>query len=129
MQGYLSQDPEHTVRVRLQGDRAWLTIKGATQGLTRAEYEYPIPPGDAAQMLRTLATSALSKRRFRVTVGRHTWDVDEFGGSLSGLILAEVELEREDEAFERPDWLGEEVSFDPRYFNSALARAGTVPQR
>jgi len=128
-QGYLSQDPDRTLRIRLQGDQAWITVKGRTQGLSRAEYEYAIPPGDAAQMLETLALSVLSKRRSRVLVGTHVWDVDVFQGSLAGLILAEVELASEDEPFVRPEWLGREVSHDPRYFNSALARSGAVPER
>ncbi|SMB78083.1 CYTH domain-containing protein [Deinococcus hopiensis] len=128
-QGYLSQDPERTVRIRLQGDEAWITVKGQVQGLTRAEFEYAIPPGDAAQMLETLTLSALSKRRTRVFVGAHVWDVDVFLGSLTGLILAEVELSSEDEPFVRPEWLGQEVSHDPRYFNSALARSGVIPDK
>ena len=120
-QGYLSTDKHRTVRVRLAGDDAWLTIKGISRGATRAEYEYPIPREDAREMLDHLCREPLvEKVRYRVDYGGLTWEVDEFEGANSGLVVAEVELEREDQDFERPPWLGEEVTHDPRYFNASL---------
>jgi CYTH domain-containing protein len=127
VQGYLSFDP--SVRVRLardaHGSHAWLTVKGPGT-LSRAEYEYAIPADDAEGLL-ALCRATLTKVRRRVTVGAHVWDVDEFTGSHAGLWLAEVELSRADEGFERPPWLGDEVSHDARYTNGALARAGRAP--
>lgn len=125
-QGYLSTDPSRTVRVRVANTQAWLTIKGKTQGVSRAEFEYALPLQDARQLL-TLSVSQLHKTRYRMPEGVHTWDVDVFHGPLSGLILAEVELRAEDEQFEPPLWLGVEVSADARYYNSALSAAQQVP--
>ena len=122
LQGYLANDASCTVRVRLAGDQAWLTIKGATSGVSRDEYEYSIPPADAREMLARLArTPCIEKVRFRVPVGDHVFEIDEFRGDNAGLIVAEVELAAADERFPRPDWLGDEVSDDPRYMNAALA--------
>ncbi|MEI8254106.1 MAG: CYTH domain-containing protein [Deltaproteobacteria bacterium] len=128
-QGYLATAP--TVRVRLADGgtdraRAWLTIKGP--GLvTRSEFEYAIPPADAEAMLGLCRTS-LSKIRREVRVGNHVWEVDEFSGAHAGLWLAEIELDHEGEAFERPAWLDREVTTDARYSNSALAQAGASPR-
>ena len=120
-QAYLSTDKERTVRVRVVDDSAWLTIKGLTRGVTRAEFEYPIPLADAETLLEDLCLQpVIDKTRYLVPVGQHTWEVDEFHGVNEGLIVAEIELASEDEAFEKPDWLGEEVSGDPRYFNANL---------
>ncbi len=120
-QGYLSTDKVRTVRVRTIGDAGFLTIKGATRGFSRLEFEYSIPGEDAESMLKTLCFEPIiDKTRYRVRVGEHVWEVDEFHGVNAGLILAEIELGSEDEAFERPDWLGAEVSDDARYFNSNL---------
>lgn len=124
-QGYLSLEP--TVRVRLaerEGEeaRAWLTVKGPG-GLTRAEFEYAIPPGDARAMLG-LCVAAIAKTRYRVPVGAHVWDLDHFHDPFPDLWLAEVELDHPDEPFTRPAWLGEEVTDDPRYANAAIALAG-----
>jgi adenylate cyclase len=129
-QGYLSYEP--SVRVRLsegssKQSGAWITIKGAGT-LSRDEFEYEIPIEDARALL-TLAKSSLKKVRYVIREGSHDWEVDEFEGPHSGLWLAEVELDSEDEAFERPDWVGDEVTNDPRYANSALARAGTAPTK
>jgi adenylate cyclase len=122
-QGFLSTEPERTVRIRVTGERAWLTIKGKTVGAARAEYEYAIPVEDAERMLDTLCQRPLiEKTRYRVPAGPHTWEVDVFDGVNSGLVVAEIELGREDEAFDKPAWLGEEVTHDPRYFNSNLVR-------
>ena len=125
-QGYLSTDPARTVRIRLADSQAWLTIKGKTQGVSRAEFEYALPVEDARQLL-SLCVNQLHKTRYRVPVGAHTWDVDVFHGALTGLMLAEVELHAEDEVFEDPVWLGAEVSADARYYNSALSAAQRVP--
>jgi adenylate cyclase len=123
MQGYLANNANATVRVRVKGDQAFLTVKGAGLGISRSEYEYPIPVADAEAMLRDLAVfPPIDKMRYRVRVGSHVWDLDVFGGENEGLVMAEVELSSEDEVFVRPEWLGEEVSGDPRYFNVNLAR-------
>ena len=120
-QGFLSTEPERTVRVRVAGDRGWLTVKGVTVGARRAEYEYEIPVEDAHRMLETLCLRPLiEKVRYTLRSGRHTWEIDVFEGDNLGLVVAEVELENEDEAFERPAWLGDEVTDDPRYFNASL---------
>jgi len=122
-QGYLSHDPRATVRLRVQGDRAWLTIKGKTHGASRSEFEYPIPSADAHAMLEEMCPEGvIDKTRYRIQVGEHVWEVDEFHGDNQGLVVAEVELDSEDQPFERPPWLGEEVTDDPRYYNSALSR-------
>ncbi len=122
-QGFLSTEPERTVRVRLAGERGWLTIKGITVGARRAEYEYEIPGDDAALMLETLCKRPLiEKVRHTLVVAEHTWEIDVFEGDNAGLVVAEVELAAEDEKFERPAWLGEEVTDDLRYFNSSLVQ-------
>lgn len=122
-QGYLSSDQQRTVRVRAVGGRGWLTIKGPTVGLARAEYEYEVPLADADAMLSDLcALPLIEKTRYEVCHGGHRWEIDEFHGANEGLVVAEIELASEDEAFERPPWLGEEVSDDPRYFNANLVR-------
>lgn len=122
-QGYLSADPGRSVRVRIAGDAAWLTIKGEATGYTRVEYEYPIPLADAERLLDTLCLRPLiEKTRYQLRYGGHQWDVDEFHGDNDGLVMAEIELASEQEDFARPPWLGMEVSDDPRYFNVSLAR-------
>jgi len=122
-QGYLSADPARTVRVRIDGERAFLTIKGKSVGASRGEWEYPIPVADAAQLLDGLCQQPLvEKVRRRIAVGPHTWEVDEFLGANAGLAVAEIELASEDEAFDKPDWIGREVTGDTRYFNSNLIR-------
>lgn len=120
-QGYLSNDPTCTVRVRIVGKRAFLTIKGQGRGLVRPEFEYPIPVTDAESLLGTLCRGPLlEKTRFKVQVDAHVWEVDEFHGANQGLIVAEIELGAEDEAFTKPAWVGQEVSDDPRYLNARL---------
>lgn len=122
-QGYLCRDPSRTVRVRLAGDEAWLTIKGAGSGSIRMEYEFPIPPADARDLLDHLCLPGqIEKTRHRIPFGGLTFEVDEFHGANEGLVLAEVELPATDTAVEQPDWLGEEVTGDPRYFNAYLAQ-------
>ena len=120
-QGFLSTEPERTVRVRLAGSRGSITIKGKTIGARREEFEYEISPDDARRMLDTLCKRPLiEKVRYTLPLGRHTWEIDVFEGENSGLVVAEIELASEDEAFDKPDWTGEEVTDDPRYFNSNL---------
>ncbi len=120
-QGYLSREPGRTVRVRVAEDHAYLTIKGRMVGISRPEFEYEIPVADAEQLLRLCDGLVVEKTRFLVTHAGTTWEVDEFHGANTGLVVAEVELDTEDEIFERPPWLGEEVTSDLRYTNSALA--------
>ena len=122
-QGYLSLDPERTVRVRIEGEAATLTIKGKNRGATRGEWEYPIPVQEAAELLDTLCQRPLvEKIRHRIAAGPHTWEVDEFLGANAGLVVAEIELASEEEAFAKPGWIGPEVTHDHRYFNSNLIR-------
>lgn len=123
-QGYLSSSADVTVRVRLIGDKGFLTIKGRTKGISRAEMEYEIPVADAEYMLLHLCLcGTVSKLRYSLICNGLTWEVDEFFDDNTGLILAEIELEREDQSFEAPEWLGNEVSFDSRYCNAELARS------
>jgi adenylate cyclase len=119
-QGYLNRDKERTVRVRLAGNKAFLTIKGLTKGAKRAEYEYEIPFEHAKEMLKLCDGPIIEKNRYAVTCSGLLWEIDEFCGENKGLILAELELESPDQVFERPDWLGQEVTDDPCYFNSNL---------
>ncbi len=122
-QGYLSSAKECTVRVRIAGSGAFITVKGPAIGLTRAEYEYAIPLADAEAMLEALAEKPLiEKRRYKIPQGGRVWEVDEFLGDNQGLIVAEIELQSEDEKFGKPHWIGEEVSGDPRYLNSSLVQ-------
>jgi CYTH domain-containing protein len=122
-QGYLSSQKERVVRVRVQGDEARLTVKGATVGLTRPEFEYPIPVADAVAMLEGLCERPLVEKERHLEVhGGKTWEIDVFHGENEGLVVAELELASEDEPFTRPAWVGEEVSSDPRYANASLAR-------
>lgn len=122
-QGYIPTQTLATVRVRVIGDRGYLTLKSPTQGISRHEFEYEIPLADATTLLATLCQPPLiEKYRYRLTVGHHTWEVDEFLGDNAGLILAEIELSSETETFEVPPWVGAEVSDNPAYFNSNLAK-------
>lgn len=120
-QGYLSLDPERIVRVRRAGEKAFITVKGSTEGVTRAEYEYAIPPDEAEEMLALCAGAVIDKTRHVVEFGGKKWEVDDFQGDNAGLVVAEIELKSEDEEFARPPWLGREVSDDDRYFNASLA--------
>ena len=120
-QGFLSTEPERTVRVRIAGPRGSITVKGKNVGARRAEFEYEIPVGDAERMLDTLCKRPLiEKVRFTLLAGAHTWEIDVFEGDNAGLVVAEIELSSEDEVFARPEWVGDEVTDDPRYFNSNL---------
>ncbi len=122
-QGYLGETKGSSVRVRVEGERANINIKGATLGISRTEYEYPIPLDEALEMLKNLCLKPLiEKSRYKVKVGNHIWEVDLFAGDNAGLIVAEVELESEDQPFEKPAWAGDEVSDDPRYYNVCLVK-------
>lgn len=123
MQGYLCNGTNATVRVRVKGDAAYLTIKGMMSGISRTEYEYNIPVADAEAMLKDLAVSPpIDKTRYRVRCGVHLWELDVFAGENAGLVMAELELASEDEPFQLPDWAGDEVSDDLRYYNVNLSR-------
>lgn len=120
-QGYLVGSEQASVRVRIQGDKAYLNIKSATLGVFRNEYEYEIPLTDANEMLENLCHKPLIiKKRHLISVSNHTWEIDVFEGDNSGLTVAEIELQTESEDFELPDWIGEEVSHDTRYYNVCL---------
>lgn len=121
-QGYLARGSNATARVRTIGETGWLTIKGETVGISRAEFEYEIPVEEARALLALCEGGLIEKVRWRVPHQGHVWEVDRFEGDNAGLMVAEIELNSEDEAFARPAWIGEEVSDDPRYFNGALSR-------
>jgi adenylate cyclase len=123
-QGYLNSAKERTVRIRVADAKAFITIKGPTVGATRSEYEYEIPFDEGNAMLETLAEKPLiEKTRYRIPVGNLTWEIDEFFGENPGLIVAEVELKSEDQTFDKPVWVGDEVTSDPRYFNANLVKS------
>ena len=122
-QGYLSSHPDRIVRVRIEGDAALLTIKGRSVGATRGEWDYPIPLADAEAFLDSLCERPIiEKYRSRIRFEGMVWEVDEFLGENAGLVVAEIELEREDQPFVKPDWIGKEVTQDARYFNANLLR-------
>ena len=120
VQAYILNSPEKTVRARIKGSKGFLTIKGATVGISRNEFEYEIPVEEAEEMIRLFAEKIISKDRYEIKVGNHLWEIDEFHGNLEGLILAEIELSDENEAFEQPIWATEDVSTDVNYYNSKL---------
>ncbi len=123
-QGYLNSNPARAVRVRITGDEAFLTIKGASDssGTTRFEWEKSIPVAEAQALFELCEPGTIHKTRFFVKAGKHTYEVDEFYGANEGLILAEIELETEDQHFDKPAWLGKEVTGDNRYYNSQLSK-------
>ena len=121
-QGYLCTEPDRTVRIRLIDSEAFITIKGRSRGITRSEYEYPIPTNEGQEMLRMCTGHIISKKRFIVNYNNTIWEVDQFEGAHKGLVIAEVELQSEQQEFEKPSWLGKEVSTDPKFTNSYLAQ-------
>lgn len=123
VQGYLNSNPERTVRVRIKGDQGFLTIKGKgnESGTTRMEWEKEISVTDAGQLLKLCERGAIDKVRYEIKYGNHIYEVDEFFGDNNGLIIAEIELKDEREAFEKPLWLGKEVTGDERYYNAYLS--------
>ena len=123
-QGYLSSVPDRTVRVRIKSNKGFLTIKGASNagGLSRFEWEKEIPIDDAKNLLLLCEAGVIDKTRFEVKCGHHTFEIDVFHGNNNGLIVAEIELETETDSFEKPDWLGKEVTGDIRYYNAYLSK-------
>ena len=124
IQGYLNSNPERTVRVRIRENKAYLTIKGnsSASGMSRFEWEKEILVDEAKNLLLLCEKGVIDKTRFEVKVGNHTYEIDEFYGENEGLEMAEIELQSETELFEKPDWLGEEVTNDNRYYNSYLSK-------
>ena len=122
MQGYICSDPDRTVRARVRGDKGFLTIKGrgSEDGLSRYEWEKEISVTEAVELMALCGSGVIDKTRYLVPFGKHTYEVDVFHGANEGLVLAEIELSDEQEAFEKPSWLGEEVTGDVRYYNSML---------
>jgi adenylate cyclase len=122
-QGYLSAVPERTVRVRIKGEKGFLTIKGISNesGLSRFEWEKEIPVDEAEKLLLLCEAGVIDKTRFEIKMGGHIFEVDEFYGENEGLVMAEIELKSESETFEKPNWLGQEVTNDKRYYNSYLS--------
>ena len=121
-QGYISTtEPGQTVRVRIVEAQGYLTLKGPTKGITRTEFEYPIPVEEAQEILKTMCGAVIKKIRYRLPIGSLVWEIDEFRGENAGLIVAEVELASETQKIDRPDWLGKEVSDDSRYYNASLS--------
>ena len=121
-QGYLTVDSERSVRVRIAGEKAFLTIKGKITGISRPEMEYEIPVSDAEILLGMCINSIIEKIRYKIRLNSHIWEVDVFKGENTGLIIAEIELENESQQFEIPDWIGEEVTSDRRFYNSYLSQ-------
>lgn len=124
VQGFLNTHPERTVRIRIKGDSGYLTVKGKSNqsGTSRFEWEMEINLADAEAMLKLCEDGILEKTRYEVPAGRHIFELDEFHGENKGLIVAEIELQSENEAFEKPDWLGKEVTGDIQYYNSQLSK-------
>lgn len=124
VQGYLSSVPERTVRVRIKGNKGFLTIKGKSNksGLSRMEWEKEIDVNEAESILEICESGVIDKIRYEVEFGNHIIEVDVFEGTNTGLILAEIELQAENESFEKPDWLGEEVTGDIKYYNAYLSK-------
>ena len=122
-QGYISLQPERTVRVRIKGNKGYLTIKGlgSESGATRFEWEKEIPVNDARELLKLCYKDIIEKTRYEVKAGKHIVEVDVFYGENEGLIIAEIELENENESILKPNWLGEEVTNDERYYNAYLS--------
>jgi adenylate cyclase len=123
VQGYFETAPGLTLRVRTMGQQAFLTLKGKSVGITRSEFEYEIPHADALLMLKEFCGARIVKKnRHKVIHKDHTWEIDEFDGENAGLIVAEIELKHENETFEKPPWVGSDVSHDKRYTNAALSK-------
>ena len=122
VQGYLCHDKERTIRVRIEGSRAVMTVKGVAVGISRAEFEYEIPLDDAKKLHLLVVGSLVEKTRYYHPMGDHVWEIDVFEGANKGLVIAEIELKTEQESFAQPEWLGEEVSHDRKYANSSLAQ-------
>lgn len=124
VQGYLSSVPDRAVRVRIAGDKAFLTIKGSSSenGLSRFEWEKEIAVSEAKELIKLCEPGVIDKTRYMIPMGKHVFEVDEFYGDNEGLVVAEIELSSEDEKYEKPEWLGEEVTGDERYYNASLVK-------
>ena len=120
-QAYLNSSEELTTRIRTKGEKAFITIKGKTKGISRAEFEYKIPYEDALGLLKLCKNSIIEKTRYEVKIENHIWEIDVFEGDNLGLIVAEIELSSEEEHFKKPNWLGKEVSYEAKYFNACLS--------
>jgi len=120
IQGYLLKSPDQTIRVRIKGNQGFITIKGKTENISRVEYEYEIPRNEAEELLSTFCPKTIDKVRYELKFDGFVWEVDEFETPNTGLILAEIELSNENEAFNRPDWVSEEVSNQSKYFNANM---------
>ncbi|MDR0348268.1 MAG: CYTH domain-containing protein [Tannerella sp.] len=124
VQGYICTGKDCTVRIRICGEKGFLTIKSAPnkRGWSRYEFEQPVPLADAEELLKLCLPGIIEKVRYRIHAGKHTWEVDVFHGENEGLVVAEIELESEDEVFELPEWAGREVTGDPKYYNAMLSK-------
>ena len=124
IQGFLNTDPQRTVRVRIYDSKAYITIKGISNnsGTSRMEWEFEIDTGKARELMELSAEPLIEKKRYLIRVGDHLYEVDEFEGSNEGLVIAELELDHEDEEFPKPPWLGEEVTGNPKYYNAQLSK-------
>jgi len=121
-QGYMLRQEDKTIRIRLiEGDQGYITIKGKAQGISRPEYEYPLPEKDAEELLENFCDAVVSKKRYKINIEGKLWEVDEFLGDNEGLIVAELELKEESEQFNLPEWIDTEVTGDLRYYNSELS--------
>ena len=120
IQGFISRSPESTVRIRIKGNKGFIAIKGKSVGITRTEFEYEIPLQDAEDLLNEFTDKQIRKERYEIVIRDHIWEVDVFEGALKGLILAEVEVKSEEEKFELPHWVTQDVSTNPDYYNSVL---------
>jgi adenylate cyclase len=120
VQGFLHNTKACVVRIRIKGSKGFLTIKGETKGITRKEFEYEIPVNEAQEIVDSFISKSIRKIRYEIPFGTHTWEVDVFEGALDGLIIAELEVTSEAEKFETPDWVTEDVSHDPSYYNAVL---------
>jgi adenylate cyclase len=120
VQAYLVNEPEKVIRIRVDDSQGFITIKGPVQNLTRLEFEYPIPLKEALEIIGHFSKKRIEKMRYKIEFKGHIWEIDEFFGENEGLILAEIELKKEEETFEKPSWIGEEVTSDFRYYNSYL---------
>jgi len=121
-QGYLTDDPKRSVRIRIYGEKAFLTIKGETKGITRDEFEYEIPVNDAKALMKMRVTEPIEKKRYKENVNGWEWEIDVFEGKNKGLVMAEIELDDESRKFDLPYWVRDEVTGDKRYFNLWLSK-------
>jgi adenylate cyclase len=120
IQAYLVSEPGKVIRIRISGSEGFITIKGPLQNISRLEYEYAIPYDEANEMISHFTTKRIEKTRYKIDFHGHTWEIDDFFGENDGLIIAEIELKNEEETFEKPSWIGEEVTSDFRYYNTWL---------